>query len=265
MSSGILHLARNLMTMAVSGHASRRGVAAAFKLAGRRLERRWPYFPRASGDALNFGFDDLLEFQRARTQEFSALIVGAYDGVANDPASDFIRSHNCRAVFVEPQPAPFERLRKSMQGATRVALINAAVDEHSGSRMFYTVSAGHGALPAWTEQLGSFDRNHLLKHEDKAPGLSAHIVSLNVPTLTFSEILRNCELTKLDLLQIDAEGMDAKLLGWFPFELLKPSLVYFENAHMSPDEHAGARRRLQGLGYTFCEPRASLDDMAVLL
>lgn len=265
MISGVLHLVRNLTSMAVAGRASRRAMAAAFKLSGRRLERRWPFFPMAARADLNFGFDDLLEFQRARSQDFSALIVGAYDGVANDPASEFIRTHDCRAVFIEPQPAPFERLRKSMQGVSRVKLINAAVDKNSGVREFYTVSAGHGALPAWTEQLGSFDRNHLLKHEDRAPGLSEHIVTINVPTLTFSDILRDCDLTKLDLLQIDAEGMDAKLLGWFPFQSLKPSLVYFENAHMSSAEHERARSRLQGLGYTFCEPRGSHDDMAILL
>lgn len=265
MSPGVLHLAKNLMAMAVSGHPSRRAVAAAFKLSGRRLERRWPFFPKAARSDLNFGFDDLLEFQRARTNNFSALIVGAYDGVANDPASDFIRTHDSRAVFVEPQPAPFERLRKSMQGVSRVTLINAAVDERTDSREFYTVSAADGVLPAWTEQLGSFDRNHLLKHEDRAPGLAERIVILQVPTLTFSDILHSYELTKLDLLQIDAEGMDAKLLGWFPFETLRPGLVYFENAHMTQDEHQSARSRLSKLGYTFCEPEGSLDDMAVLL
>lgn len=251
--------------MALSGHATRRAVAAAFKLCGRRLERRWPFFPRADRKDLNFSFDDLLEFQHARSRDFSALIVGAFDGVANDSASNFIRAHNCRAIFVEPQPAPFERLRASMRGLTRVTLLNAAVDENAGEREFYTVDAVHGELPAWTEQLGSFDRNHLLKHEDRAPGLSACIVALNVPTVSFADIIRRYDLQKLDLLQIDAEGMDAKLLGWFPFETVRPNLVYFENAHMSSLEHESVRLRLQRFGYTFCEHEEALDDMAVLL
>jgi FkbM family methyltransferase len=167
-------------------------------------------------------------------------------------------------VFVEPQPGPFQRLRASMRGYERVTLINAAVDETSGSREFYTVLQSDGALPAWTEQLGSFDRNHLVKHEDRAPGLSARIVAISVPTMSFTDVLLQFTLTKLDLLQIDAEGMDAKLLDWFPFEQLRPQLVYFENAHMSQEEHQSARSRLRKLGYTFCEPDESLDDMAVL-
>jgi len=263
MSGTMARLVPNLLTIALSGRASSRAFAAAFKLCGRRLERRWPFIPNASGKDLNLGFDDVLEFQRARSSEFVALVVGAYDGVANDPASEFIRSYVHKAVFVEPQPRPFKRLQASMQGCPGVNLVNAAVDEASSIRQFFTVPSGIAGLPAWTEQLGSFDRDHLLKHEDRAPGLSQHIVTLNVPTLSFADLLDQFAITGLDLLQIDAEGMDAKLLGWFPFHRMKPTIVYYENAHMSSSEHEAVRARLRAMGYTFCEQPDSLDDIAL--
>lgn len=262
---GFFWLLRTTTSLVVSGRMSRRALATAFKFDGRRLERRWPFIPKAERHAFNLDITDVLEFQRARSGDFTALIVGAYDGVANDPAGAFVRQHDCKAVFVEPQPAPFARLQKVMAAANHVQLINAAVDAVAGSRPLYTLAPTGHDLPPWTEQLASFDRNHLLKHEDRAPGLSAHIVTLDVPTLTFADLMRSASFARVDLLQIDAEGMDAQLLSWFPFEQTKPGIVHYENAHMSVAEHQAIRRRLHALGYAFFEDHGALDDLAVLL
>lgn len=264
MTHSTLNLARNVCAIAISGRASRRAIAAAVKLCGRRLERRWPFLPKAEGQLLNLSFADLLEFQRARSRGFTALVVGAYDGVANDPASDFIRAHASKAVFVEPQPGPFKRLRASMNGNPRVQLLNAAIDGMSGSRKMYCVPGGIKSLPEWTEQLASFDRDHLLKHQDRAPGLSEHIEVLDVPTLSFDDLLNQTQITNLDVLQIDAEGMDAQLLAWFPFNRIRPALLHYEIAHMSAHDHGSVTRRLTSLGYKVVTSESPTDDMAVL-
>ena len=264
MSADLLRLTANLARMAFSSNSSRKAIAAAFKVCGHRLETRWPFLSKAAGKDLNLSFDDLLAFQWARAGEFSALVVGAYDGVANDPASEFIRVRGARAVFVEPQPAPFERLRGSMADYPRVQLVNAAIDQTSSSREFFTVPSGIAGLPSWTEQLGSFDRAHLLKHEDRAPGLAQHIVTLTVPTLSFADVLDRFAFTALDLLQIDAEGMDAQLLAWFPFERLKPALLYYETVHMTSADHAAVTNRLTKMGYRVFTSESPTDDMAVL-
>lgn len=264
MNGYMASLSRNLITVALSGRPSSRAFAAAFKVCGRRLERRWPCIPNARGTDLNLSFADLLELQRARSGDFTALVVGAYDGVANDPASDFIRAHDGRAFFVEPQPGPFQRLSESMNGCPRVELINAAIDERSGFREFFTVSPGIAGLPEWTEQLASFDRNHILKHEERAPGVSQHIVALSVPTLSFPDLLDQYAVKKLDLLQIDAEGMDAQLLAWFPFERIKPALLYYETVHLTPEVHAAVTSRLNGMGYRVFTSESPTDDMAIL-
>ena len=254
----------NLVNVALSGRATPRALAAAFKICGHRLERSWPFIPRAVASDLNLSFADLLALQWARGGDFTSLIVGAFDGLANDPACDFIRARACRAVFVEPQPGPFQRLRTSMQACPRVELINAAMDKASGTRPFFNVPAGIAGLPEWTEQLASFDRNHILKHEDRAPGVSRHIVTSNVPTLSFHDLLDRCALKKLDLLQIDAEGMDAQLLAWFPFERIKPALLYYETVHMAPGDHAKVSHRLREMGYRVFTSESPTDDMAIL-
>ena len=87
--------------MAIYGRVpSRRAVAAIAKLCGRRLTRRWPFLSSADGENTNLEFDDLLELQYARSRNFVALVVGAFDGIANDPTSQFIQKRQCGAILL---------------------------------------------------------------------------------------------------------------------------------------------------------------------
>jgi FkbM family methyltransferase len=254
----------NLSAMALSGRVpSRRAVATIAKLCGRQPMRRWPFLPRADEENLNLEFNDLLELQYARNRNFIALVVGAFDGAENDPTSDFIRKRRCGAILVEPQPGPFERLRENMRGRDNIILINAAIDQVSGFRDIHCVSAGTDELPPWTEQLASFRREHILNHEDRAPGVSNHLIMCKVPTVSFEDLLDRRGIKSLDVLQIDAEGMDAQLLTWFPFKRIKPALLHYETVHMSAEEQELVRKRLTELGYII-RNSGSMDDMAIL-
>lgn len=124
---------------------------------------------------------------------------------------------------------------------------------------------GVDGLPPWTEQLASFDKAHLLKHERQAPGLSQQVIGVEVATMTFEALLSEYEVKSLDVLQIDAEGFDAQLLEWFPFERLRPALLHYETAHMSESDHAAVSSRLRALGYIVMTSDSPTDDMAFLL
>jgi FkbM family methyltransferase len=242
---------------------SKRALAAAFKLRGRRLEKRWPFFPRASGRDLNLRFDDLLELQWARSRDFVFVVVGAFDGVENDPISRFIRGRDCRGVLIEPQPSAFQRLRENFARFPRIELLNAAIDETSGSRVLYSVPATAG-FPPWIEQIASFSPDHIRKHEPQAPGLSARMVEQPIRTLSFDTLLDELRLDHIDVLQIDAEGMDGKMLGWFPFERMRPGVVHYESTHLADDEDRAVRARLEGFGYKVFEADSPTDAMAVI-
>lgn len=252
--------------MARSGHVpSRRALAAGFKLSGRRPQRRWPFLPAPLDGDLNLGFRDLLEFQHGRSKRFVALVVGAFDGLTNDPAGQFLLERECRAILVEPQPEAFRRLSEAWRGSRgSVETLNAAIDVASGSRVMYGVRPGVEGLPGWTEQLASFSREHVLKHSADVPGLEEHVEARIVPTLSFSDLLDRYGLRSLDLLQTDAEGFDGQLLSWFPFERVKPWLLHYETAHMATPELAATRDRLRELGYVVLPSDSETDDMGVL-
>ena len=256
---------RSIWTMLKTTRApSRRALAALAKLHGHRLERRWPFLSKADEAQLNLGFDDVLEYQYARSRSFLVLVVGAYDGVENDPVGRFVRGHTCSGIFVEPQPAAFARLRENLGGNPRFQLVNAAVSEVTSCRELFYVPSGIDGFPRWTEQLASFRRDHILKHEDRVPGISAHIRSTTVATTSFTDLLDQFNVRAIDVLQIDAEGLDAMLLSWFPFGRLKPGVVHYEIEHMSPEELSATRARLRGFGYRLY-PIESMDETAIFV
>src|SRR5262245_34655736 len=91
----------NLGAFALCGRLpSRRAIAALAKLCGRRPTRAWPFLSAVEEEKLNLYFDDLLELQYAKSRYFVALVIGAFDGLTNDPTSRFILSHQCTAILV---------------------------------------------------------------------------------------------------------------------------------------------------------------------
>jgi FkbM family methyltransferase len=246
-------------------YPSRRAVAALAKLHDMRLEKSWPYLKHARGVGLNLGFDDILEFQYARSAHFFVVVIGAYDGIENDPIGDFILQHECSGLLLEPQPAVFQRLEKNFAGRPEIRALNFAVDASSGAREFFHVPSGIEGFPAWTEQLASFDRKHIEKHEALVSGLSSQIASHTVPTISFSDLLDRFQITEIDVLQIDAEGCDALMLSWFPFDRLKPAVIHFEIAHISTSDLEATRMRLKAAGYRLYPTESPTDEMAVLL
>ena len=244
---------------------SRRALAAFAKLHGYRLERRRPFLIRAEGKDLNLNFEDVLEYQYSRSRNFTFVSVGAYDGLTNDPISRFVRGRDCHGILLEPQPGAYARLCANYAGFSKCKLLNAAIDEVSGTRTLYYVPPGNPGLPEWTEQIASFRLEHVTKHEAQAPGLSASVRTQEIRTISFDGLLDMFGLRAIDVLQIDAEGMDAQLLGWFPFERLRPAVLHYETTHLSQDEHLAVRARLEGFGYLVREADSSSDDMAVMI
>ena len=260
-------LSRFAHSLPLSGRLpSRRALAAIAKLQGYRVERRWPYIHHAEVSSLNLGFQDILEFQYARARRFFVVSVGAYDGLENDPIGKFIRDNDCSGILVEPQPNAFARLSNNYADYPKVHLLNVAIDQQTGFRDMFYIPPGIANLPRWTEQLASFDRDHLVRHADRAPALLEHIRNQQVQTLSFDDLLtQHVPGNRIDVLQIDAEGIDADLISWFPFERIKPGVLHYEVAHMSASQLSKTRELLASLGYVIFPADGPLDDMAIAL
>jgi FkbM family methyltransferase len=218
----------------------------------------------------------LLEPERLRALEFDDVVcrhmhehgracvflqVGAYDGVSTDPLRKYIGPCGWRGVMLEPQPGPAGRLRELYAGNDRIAILEAAIDAERKSRSLFTVEGDE--LPAWAGGMASFDRAHLLKHDHLIPGIAAELRELTVHCVTFDDALDRLPGDRLDILQIDAEGADGRLLSLFPFARAKPAIVQWEVKNMSRAQQEAALDLLGEHGYRVA--RSGGEDMLAVL
>ena len=81
-------------------------------------------------------------------------------------------------------------------------------------------------------EVSSLDINHLIKHGCKIE----KIKKLKVKCLHINQLFEKYNITDLDILYIDAEGIDDLILKSIDFNKINISKIYFENLHITqPD------------------------------
>ena len=192
---------------------------------------------------------------------FVVLQVGANDGVTNDPLHEFIKQRtNIGGVLIEPQQDVFLKLKKNYEG-TGMKLENCAVAD--GQRItMYRIKKSHretikqnyngqdcsGLTCINRQQLINFLKTRNYRFYAKN-NIDDFIEPLKVHAKTFEQILKKHNITHVDLLVIDAEGMDCELVTKFMATGIRPQVIYFEHKHCAK-EMPGVLSLLRGYHIT---------------
>jgi FkbM family methyltransferase len=188
--------------------------------------------------------------------------VGAFDGLTADPLYRYIDRCRWRGVMLEPQPALAAKLRQLYKDNSNIVILEAAVDSEHTTRTLYTVDSD--TFPNWAAGLASFNRDHILRHDWVLPGIEKSIREIRVSCIPFSEIIESRPGGDgLDVLQIDAEGADGRILSLFPFDRLRPAIVHWEIKNMTKPEQESALDLLCANGYLIS--RSGDEDMLAVL
>ncbi len=160
----------------------------------------------------------------------NVLQVGACDGMSNDPIRELVAKGRALAILLEPNPFAFARLEKTYQGLQNVILLQAAIAERDGEAFLYRIKKSDKADSDvdLSLQLASFDRGHLRRHRVR----SCDIERITVPCRSLASVVSGSGITKLDLLQIDAEGFDATVVRMALALPVLPVCINFEHFHL---------------------------------
>jgi FkbM family methyltransferase len=175
--------------------------------------------------------DLVLASYESRGEKIITLQIGACDGITNDPIYPHVAKGSMRAILVEPNPIAFARLQATYAGMANVTLIQSAIGEHDGEAYFYRVKRT-GALNSdvdLTLQIASFSPGHLKLHGKKPH----EIERITVTCRSLSSLVTELGLTKIDLLQIDAEGFDASIVRMALKLPVLPACINFEHTHLA--------------------------------
>jgi FkbM family methyltransferase len=167
--------------------------------------------------------------------------VGANDGVTGDPVSDILLADKrWKGLLIEPVPYCFERLKANFGDTRRFTLEQVAIGPKTGHTTFYYVDQKAAekipGLPSYFDQLGSFDRSHIVKHLDGI--LEPFIIESKIEMRPLEESLRRNNLQEVHLLHIDTEGFDYEVLKTVDFHNHTPDAILIEHKHLTPAQKA---------------------------
>lgn len=168
--------------------------------------------------------------------------IGSNDGVTGDPIYHLARSRfRSKVLLVEPVPYLFEKLKQNYPDRRRFIFENVAINDGSKQQFYYVrkeVVNELEHLPVWYDQLGSFYKENIIKHLNGV--LTPHIEEITIEGITLEELFKKNEVKALDLLHIDTEGYDWKILSQLNLNIIKPTIILFEHKHLQETERKRA-------------------------
>lgn len=206
---------------------------------------------------------EITRIQKKIHQEFAGkesvffVQVGANDGYNNDCLHSFIITNkNWNGILIEPVKFIFDQLKETyaIVQDNRLIFENVAISSTGGSQSFYYVAPNANEkeeFPIHCYQLGSFDKQHILKHLQGR--LAPYIIEEKIETATISEVLNRNNVSCLDLLHIDVEGYDFKVLSTLDFSAYPPKMIIYEHKHLTEEEYRMARSLLAKHQYAITE------------
>ena len=174
--------------------------------------------------------------------------IGANDGVRFDNLNKFIKKNKINSILVEPIKKNFNELKKNYKNSKFVRLENVAISINNEINYLYKVEEKF--LKYYDKHvpgITSFDKNHLLKHDVK----EKHIIKEKVNSTSIKNLIKKYNLKKLDLLYIDTEGYDGKIvLDFLKIKSLNP-IIIFEFIHVENMIFKKVINKLQSSKYKF--------------
>lgn len=171
-----------------------------------------------------------LYFQMSQSRDFFFVQIGANDGLLCDHVYPFITRFHLAGLAVEPLPDLFEKLQHTYRNYPRVKPVNVALHRTDSSATIHRADPADTSLPSGRAGAASFDREHLRRFG--IPDTS--ILPVQVPCVTFHQLLDQHQVRHIDLLQIDTEGYDIEIIRMIDFSRIKPAIIRFE--HGLPDD-----------------------------
>jgi FkbM family methyltransferase len=221
------------------------------------------YAVSLSIDGMPHPFDGIAKF-RFRAQTFDAIgregdvrfvQIGAMDGIAFDPIRKAVVRHGWQGILVEPLPDMMTRLQENYAGHAGLTFAPVAIAETTGTQTMQRVRAGDDDMPAWAQGLASLtpERNALSGRKISAEqhqAIRERIESVEVECLSFPDFAQRYAIEGFDVLQIDAEGYDYRILKQVDLARHAPKCVHMEIACLPADEIAATINLLRRSSYT---------------
>ena len=159
--------------------------------------------------------------------------VGANDGKSFDPIYKWVTSRKWKGILIEPLPHLVEKLKQNYDCCLDKLCIEqvAISDLEEEAEIYYIPERYWTELPTYARGLSGLD-----KDRNELRYFSEYIDKEKVECVTLESIVKKHQINDCDLLVIDAEGYDLKVLKSLNLWKLKPKIIYLEYFHLTQKE-----------------------------
>lgn len=154
------------------------------------------------------------------------IIVQVGTNTGNDDVSNILNNQQPDLlILIEPMNVHNEKIESHYSWVKNKIIKNIAIsldDNQKTISFFYHINDG----PLY--EVASLNPYHILKH-----GYSPHgLVELKVECKTINSVFEEYNLKNIDILFIDAEGLDDEIIKTIDFSKYNIKNLYFENLHI---------------------------------
>jgi len=174
--------------------------------------------------------------------------IGANDGQSFDELSYFIKKNRTNSVLVEPIVENFTKLQTHYKNLDFIKLENSAISINDEVSKLYKVNSKYTSkYGSHISAIPSFNEKHLINH-----GVNKkHIITELVTPITIKKLITKYNIDNLDLLFVDAEGYDGKIIyDFLDSSTLRPFMI-FEYIHIHNDTFLNLIKNLIEKKYSF--------------
>lgn len=213
-------------------------------------------------------YENILRGAISVKKPFNIIQVGANDGKHNDPIYDFVKEYkdSTNIILIEPIETVIPYLEENYSYHPSSEIVNKAIgDQESSSIRLYGVNqnywndinAGYGEdwpnyrIPTGVtttnkDQLLRWVSNNVQVDDNPKNIIEKFDVEVTQP---ISVIDQSQNVNNVQLLQVDAEGMDDEIVYSFLEENIYPNIINIESKHLSQQRRQKYDRKLRNNGY----------------
>ena len=200
-------------------------------------------------DKLTLNVNDIFHIISKTKKDIFFIQIGSNDGITNDPIHPFIKQYGWKGILVEPVPGIFAQLKKNYQDVKDLIFENVGIGDKAESKDFFCLPEEMNE-PGWLQQIGTFDQNAFIKNAEVIPGIVEKMMVKQFRLITLKELFIRNNVQSVDILNIDAEGYEYKILQQLDSVEMLPYLLLFEWGSMSEKDLLNTLSYLQSKGYS---------------
>ena len=174
--------------------------------------------------------------------KFGLVVLGAHIGIHIKDEISKIKDSSI--LLVEPVPHNISAIKENLKEFKNIHLEPVAVASVRETKDFFFVKATsiNKLKKHWASGIGSFNKNHLLKHRTKRFLIEEDdIDKIPIKTVKFEDLIEKYSITEIDKILIDIEGYEYEILKDMDLKKVRINSILFEYKHFDGYQKTGEK------------------------